>query len=131
MILDENGIPGHTPPLTEKAYRILHMMEDIHKHHHIEARILVGKDIAIEALNGNITLLTQRNIDAPDINVGAFLLDAGVQEAVATPHIQDARLAWNPFADALTQDACAPAVNISSMEMVRQTHVILKNSSYQ
>jgi hypothetical protein len=75
QFLDEDRLASHAHGLAQQDHRVVGVVENVDKHHDIEAPITVRNGLAVERRDGEMRVRADEGVDALYPHIRAFLLD--------------------------------------------------------
>jgi hypothetical protein len=108
MILDQDHFT-HAIRFSEQEEGIRSVVEDVHEHHGVEARIRIRNVSAIERLNGYLRVWPDKHVNADDGDVRPVAGDEEIERSVSATNVQNARGGGNESGQLLRQNSDSTA----------------------
>jgi hypothetical protein len=108
MVLDQNHFT-HACCLFEQEVGIYGVVQDIHKHHGVEARIRIRNVRAIERLDGYSRVRPNKHVDAHYGDVGSLTGDEEIERPVPAANVENTRCGRNKSGQLIRQDSYSTA----------------------
>src|SRR5262249_33693462 len=105
-----------------KDGRVLHMVEHIDQHCHVEGAIRMGDYLPVKRLDRNTSLFAHEDIDALDSDIGSFLHDQVGKPAVATTDVEYPSISWQKLRQQTSEHTDSLGMNIAPVDLLEQIH---------
>lgn len=86
MILDQDHFT-HALSFSEQKEGIRGVVQDVHEHHSVEARIRIRNVCAVERLNGYLRVWPDKHVDADDGDVRPLAGDEEIESSVSAANV--------------------------------------------
>ncbi len=118
MILDHNCLARDPPCFPQKNLRIVGVVQDVYKHHHIKGGAFIGDPLAVESGNRNQCPLSNQDVDSFQSHIWAEFRDFESDVAVSATHVQNPRTCGEQLRNCLCESASPAWENETAMYCV-------------